>query len=123
MSDMFTFRDTLEPGLESRPRRGHRAEGDLSGFHVEATDGHIGHVDAATFDVGESYIVVDTGPWIFSKKVVLPAGVVDRVDAEHKRVYVHRTKDEIKNAPEFDEAHARDPSYREQLGSYYSSLK
>ena len=45
---------------------------DLTGYEVEATDGGIGSVDEATNDVGGSYIVVDTGPWIFGKKVLLP---------------------------------------------------
>jgi hypothetical protein len=34
---------------------------DLVGFDVEATDGNIGKIDEATYDVGGSYVVVDTG--------------------------------------------------------------
>ena len=64
--------------------------------------------------------MVDTGPWIFGKKVLLPAGVVDRVDGLAETVYVDRPKDEIKNAPEFDESRYRDDDYREELGGYYS---
>ena len=45
----------------------------LVGFSVEALDGGIGKIDAATNEVSASYIVVDTGPWIFGKKVMLPA--------------------------------------------------
>jgi hypothetical protein len=41
---------------------GHRV--DLAGFVVEATDASIGTVKKATYDVGSSYLVVDTGPWI-----------------------------------------------------------
>ena len=93
---------------------------DLTGFGVEALDGGIGKIDEASYDVGAGYIVVDTGPWIFGKKVLLPAGVVDRVDPDAEKVYVTRTKDQIKNAPEFDEDTYRDPSYRDDLGSYYS---
>jgi hypothetical protein len=39
--------------------------GNLDGFSVEAVDGSIGKIDEATYDVGASYVVVDTGPWIF----------------------------------------------------------
>ena len=49
---------------------------DVTGFHVEAADGRIGKVDEATYDVGSAYVVVDTGPWIFGRKVVIPAGTV-----------------------------------------------
>ena len=92
---------------------------DLSGFKVEALDGSIGKVDEATYEAGGSFIVVDTGPWIFGKKVMLPAGIVETVDHDEQSVFVTRTKDEIKNAPEFDEERYRDPAYREKIGSYY----
>jgi hypothetical protein len=79
---------------------------DLTGFKVEARDGAIGKVDvdAATIEGSPGYLVVDTGPWIFGKKVLLPAGVLRGVDADTETAYVDLTKDEIKNAPEFDEA-------------------
>jgi hypothetical protein len=91
---------------------------DLTGFSVEAADGGIGKVDEATYEAGSSYLIVDTGPWIFGKKVMLPAGVVQRVDPESETVFVNRTKDEIKNAPEFDDTTA-DAEYRSRLGEYY----
>jgi hypothetical protein len=92
---------------------------DLTGYSVEAIDGGIGKVDEATYDVGGSYVVVDTGPWIFGKKVLLPAGVIDRVDAETETIYVNRSKDEIKAAPEFDESRYTDEAYRSEIGGYY----
>ncbi|HEX2771396.1 MAG TPA: PRC-barrel domain-containing protein [Micromonosporaceae bacterium] len=93
---------------------------DLVGYKVEATDGGIGKVDSASTEVNASYLVVDTGLWIFGKKVMLPAGVVNRVDHEDQKVFVDRSKDEIKAAPEFDEAVHADPAYRDKLGGYYS---
>ena len=92
---------------------------DLSGFKVEATDGDIGKVDEATNEIGGSFIVVDTGPWIFGKKVMLPAGVFRDIDPDTGTIFVARTKDEIKNAPEFDEQRYRDQDYRDELGGYY----
>jgi hypothetical protein len=77
-------------------------------------------IDEATNDVGGKYLVFDTGPWIFGKKVLLPAGVVDRIDPADEKVYVHRTKDKIKNAPEYDPDQF-DDSYRQKLGSYYGT--
>jgi len=93
---------------------------DLVGYEVEAIDGGIGKIDDATYDTGASYVVVDTGPWIFGKKVMLPASVVDRVEPAEEKVFVNRTKDEIKNAPEFDEERHGDDAYRTELGSYYA---
>jgi hypothetical protein len=91
----------------------------LTGFKVEAIDGSIGSIEEATNEVGASYVVIDTGPWIFGKKVMLPAGVIDRVDTAEEAVFVNRTKDEIKDAPEFDDSRYRDEQYRDELGGYY----
>jgi len=108
-ADLWTYRETTLSTM------------DLSGFEVEAKDGSIGKIDEASNEVGASYIVVDTGPWIFGKKVLLPAGVIDRVNTEDEKVYVDLMKDEIKNAPEFDEARYQDMEYRDELGGYYGS--
>jgi hypothetical protein len=92
---------------------------DLSGFKVEARDGSIGKVDEATNEAGGSFVVVDTGPWIFGKKVMLPAGTIRSIDLDTESIFVDRSKDEIKNAPEFDEKRYREQDYRNELGDYY----
>jgi hypothetical protein len=94
---------------------------DLTGFTVEAVDGKIGKIDEATNEIGGSYVVVDTGPWIFGKKVMLPAGVIKDVDLDSETVLVDRTKDQIKNAPELDQDSYRDEAYRNELGGYYGA--
>lgn len=92
---------------------------DLTDFEVEAADGGIGKVHEATNEVSGSYIVVDTGPWIFGKKVLLPAGIIERVDADERRVHLSQSKDQIQHAPEFNESNYRDDAYRDDIGSYY----
>jgi hypothetical protein len=108
-TDLWTYSDTQ---ISQR---------NLAGFSVEAVDGGIGKVDDATYDAGSSFIVVDTGPWILGKKVMLPAGVVRDVDLDTETVFVNRTKDQIKNAPEFDEKRYRESEYRTELGGYYGA--
>jgi hypothetical protein len=44
---------------------------------------------------------------------------VERIDLDAQTVAVDRTKDEIKNAPEFDPEHGIDPRYQDELGGYY----
>jgi hypothetical protein len=110
-SDIWTYRGPSWTGS------------DITGFDVEAVDGGIGSIDNATEEVGGSYLIVDTGPWIFGKKVMLPAGVIDRVDLDDRKVYVDRTKDEIKAAPEFDEDRLTDDIYRGELAGYYGGMR
>jgi hypothetical protein len=110
----------METGLwDWRDREWTSASTPIKGYRVEATDGSIGKVDEATYDVSGSFIVVDTGPWIFGKKVMLPAGVISRADPGEEKIYVNRTKDQIKNSPEFDADSFGDQNYRGELGTYY----
>jgi hypothetical protein len=104
-----------------RSNSGYQAGTDLIGYKVETEDGQIGKVDKHTDDVGAAYLVVDTGMWIFGKHVLLPAGTISRVDHDDNRVYVSHTKDEIKDAPEFDkDKHPWNVGYHEQVGDYYN---
>ena len=50
---------------------------------------------------------------------MLPAGVIQSADHANEKVFVNRTKDEIKNAPEFDDSMRNDETYRTELGTYY----
>jgi hypothetical protein len=112
VTDIWTFR--TEPSLTGA---------ELVGFSVEATDGGIGKIDEGTEEMGRTHLIVDTGPWIFGKKVMLPAGVVDRVDLDTETVFVRYSKEQIKNSPEFEPDTSRDDeAYRERLGGYYSDL-
>ena len=108
--DAWNYREST--GISAR-------QDDLTGFKVHATDGDIGKIDEATREVGGGYVVVDTGPWIFGRKVMLPAGTVERVDWNDMTVHVDRTKSQIKDSPELDEKNRTDRSYRDRLGSYY----
>ncbi|MFE9477404.1 PRC-barrel domain-containing protein [Streptomyces spororaveus] len=99
---------------------GHLAGTDLTGYKVEATDGSVGKVDKHSDEVGDAYLVVDTGVWIFGKEVLLPAGTVVRIDPDDRKIFVDRTKEQIKDAPEFHrDQHLGDRGYHEELGTYY----
>jgi uncharacterized protein (TIGR02271 family) len=108
-TDLWTYHDSSSWGTS-----------DITGFNVEAADGSIGSIDEVSYEAGSSYVVVDTGPWIFGKKVVLPAGVIERVDPDERSVWVNQTKSQIENAPEFDELRYRDDEYRAEVGGYYA---
>ena len=114
MTDLWSWRDTARSQTTETT--------DPVGFQVVATDGAIGNIDAATHDVGESYIVVDTGVWIFGEKRMLPAGVIDRIDYDNGKVYVNLTKDEIRQAPDYVAEHEREEAYRTDVGTYYGPL-
>lgn len=120
--DIYTYRVGVFVPMEGAQEQNQLP--DVTGFDVEATDGSIGKIDEATRDEGSSCVVVDTGFWIFGKKRMIPAGVVSRIDPDEKKVYVTMTKDQIKNAPDYDETRHRDDEqgYHEEVGGYYDQL-
>ncbi len=107
--DLWSYSKALDP------------RADLDGFDVVALDGEIGTIDEATDDVGDSYIVVDTGPWIFGRKVVIPAKAIVRLDPPEHSVFLRLTKDQIKDSPELDDVRDADRR-RELIGSYYGPI-
>ncbi|WP_435975563.1 PRC-barrel domain-containing protein [Streptomyces sp. Qhu_M48] len=99
---------------------GHLGGTDLTGWRVEASDGHIGKVDKHSDEAGDAYVVVDTGVWIFGKEVLIPASSVVRVDLVEQTLYLGLSKEQVKDSPEFhSEKHLVDQQYREEISSYY----
>ena len=110
MTDLWNYRLEIE----------HR-DVDLEGFDVEATDGHIGTVDEWSAADDDSFIVVDTGFWIFGKKRVVPARAVKQIDADGKTVFVDMAKDQIKGAPDHHPEWGH-PERREPFVGYYGVM-
>jgi hypothetical protein len=108
--DPWNFHDRMEIATRGRS---------IVGFKVHATDGHIGKVDKATTDVDSSHIVVDTGPWIFGERVLLPAGTVIRIDWDDKAVYLDVSKDQIRAAPSIDHSVRFSTASAEEMAQYY----
>ncbi|MBW5482223.1 PRC-barrel domain-containing protein [Streptomyces bambusae] len=101
---------------------GHVAGTDLAGFTVEASDGHIGRIDRHSADAGRSFIVVDTGPWILGRHVLVPAGLVREVDIQNETVRVAATKQQIKASPDFESGrHEDDVAFIRLIENYYAA--
>ncbi|MEW1636054.1 PRC-barrel domain-containing protein [Streptomyces sp. NPDC093801] len=93
---------------------------DLTGYTVEAVDGSIGKVDKHSYETGNSWIVVDTGPWIFGREVLLPAGTITRIDTAEEKVHVDRTREQVRNAPEFTPGgRLGDADHHRETGGYW----
>ena len=115
---------TFEPSSASETLPSMQPEIDVVGFDVEdAEQHHVGKVDEATYETGSAYLVVDTGFWIFGKKRLLPAGVVSAIDAPERRIRLSVTKDEIKEAPDYEELQREASESRDSVANHYAGLR
>ena len=79
----------------------------VSGYHIHASDGEIGHlkdfiVDEKTLQV--KFIVIDTHNWFGGKKVLLAIKNIKKVEWDNSKVFVVITVNAVKNSSEFDES-------------------
>ncbi|WP_327180690.1 hypothetical protein [Streptomyces sp. NBC_01334] len=57
---------------------------------------------------------------IFGKEVLVPAGIIVRVDPQEKQVFVDRTEEQIKSAPAVDKGkHIGGQTYHDQLSNHH----
>ena len=79
----------------------------IKGFHVQGTDGPLGHVDDLLVDEAAEkvcYLMVDTSNWMGGKWVAVSTGSVSGLDWVSGTVHVKLTRDEIRNSPGMEEA-------------------
>lgn len=82
-----------------------RSARETTGYHVQALDGEIGHIEDFIVEPRSwriAQVVVDTRNWWFGKKVAVPAETFTRVDWESRLVFVDETREQVKERREFD---------------------
>lgn len=82
-----------------------RSLSELFGYQILAKDGEIGKAHDFYFDDVEwivRYMVVNTGPWILGRKVLIAPPAFNQPAWMSKEFPVDLTRDQIKNSPEVD---------------------
>jgi hypothetical protein len=95
---------------------------DFVGFTVHATDGDIGETKDLFFDDKQwviRYLVVETGSWLASKKVLLSPMSIQHVDIEEKKITVSISKEQVKNCPDVDTQQPVSRQYELNYLGYY----
>jgi hypothetical protein len=94
----------------------------VTGYHIDATDGEIGHVDGFVIDDEAwaiRYVEVATRNWLPGKKVLVSPDWIERVSWADSKVYVALSRDAIKEAPEYIVSRPLAREYEERLHLYY----
>ena len=97
----------------------------VSGSHVQATDGEIGHVADVVIDDGTwaiRYLIVDTQNWWPGKKVLVAPQWIERVSWSEAKVFVNVARDAIKQSPEYTNDTVITREYEIGLHQHYDRL-
>jgi sporulation protein YlmC with PRC-barrel domain len=82
-----------------------RSMSDLEGYAIGATNGPIGHVKDVYFDDEAwvvRYLIVDTGSWLSSRKVLISPIAIGQSSGADKTLSVSITREQVKNSPDID---------------------
>ena len=108
-----------EPPLEDSHLQSTR---DVTGYHIEAADGEVGHVEDFIIDDENwtiRYIEVDTRNWWPGKKVLLAPHWIKHFDWRDGKVRVNLLREVIQNAPEYDPTQPITRQYEVSLFDHY----
>lgn len=111
--------DRREPDAEGDPHL--RSVVAITGYHIHATDGEIGHAENFLIDDADwriRFITVDTRNWWPGEKVLISQSSVQRIEWTESLIYVDIDRERIKAAPRYHPASAGGPS----LGPFLAPL-
>ena len=94
----------------------------VSGYHIQATDGEIGHVE--DFIIEDEtwairYLIVGTLNWWPGKKVLLSPQWIKRVSWGERKVFAGLSRETIKQSPEYTEESLLTRDYEIGLHRHY----
>jgi hypothetical protein len=77
---------------------------EITGYHLQASDGEIGHIDDVLIDGSWKirYLVVDTSNWIGGKSVVISPTALHGIDWSQSKMQVDLTREAIRESPSFE---------------------
>jgi hypothetical protein len=96
---------------------------DVSGNHIQATDGEIGHV--ADFIIDEEtwairYLIIDTQNWLPGKKVLVSPQWIEGISWNDMKVFINLSREIIKGSPEYSEEALITRDYESELHRHYN---
>jgi uncharacterized protein YrrD len=100
-----------------------RSTHDVSGYHIQAADGEVGHVEDFIIDDETwaiRYLIIDTRNWWPGKKVLVSPQWIERVSWSESKVFVNVSRETIKQSPEYTEESLLTRDYETGLHRHYN---
>jgi hypothetical protein len=98
----------------------------VSGYHIHASDGEIGHVEdflVEDTDWSIHYLVVDTKNWWPGKKVLVSPRSAQEIDWTDRLVNLDVDRQKVKDSPGYDTSMTVDGAYEDRFHNYYGDIR
>jgi len=98
----------------------------VTGYHIHASDGEIGHVEdflVEDADWSIHYLVVDTKNWWPAKKVLISPRSAREIDWTDKLVNLNFDRQRVKDSPAYDASMTVDRAYEKHFHSHYGDVR
>jgi hypothetical protein len=99
-----------------------RSVNEVTGYHIHAVDGEIGHVENFMIDDADwsiHYFIVDTRNWWPGKRVLISPLAVKSIDWFDRHIELDVSREKIKSSPPWDPFDAFSQLYAKRLHNHY----
>lgn len=100
-----------------------RSTQEVSGHHIQAADGEIGHVEDFIIDEETwaiRYLIIDTKNWWAGKKVLVSPQWIDHISWDESKVFIKLPCEVIRQSPEYSETSLLTREYETRLYQHYN---
>jgi uncharacterized protein YrrD len=103
-----------------------RSTASVTGYHIHASDGEIGHVEDFLIEDGDwsiRYLVVDTKNWWPAKKVLISPRSARLIDWASSLVSLDVDRQRVKDSPAYDASTLVDRAYETSFRGHYADAR
>jgi sporulation protein YlmC with PRC-barrel domain len=103
-----------------------RSANEVTGYHILASDGEIGHVEDILVEDDDwsiHYLVVDTNNWWPGRKVLVSPMSVRKIEWADRQVNLGADRQKVKDSPPYDPSVTVDPLYEKNFHAHYGDLR
>jgi uncharacterized protein YrrD len=100
-----------------------RSTHEVTGYHLQALDGEIGHIEDVIIDDETwaiRYLIINTENWWPGKKVLVSPQWIERMSWSESKAFVNLSRDTIKKSPEYTEESLITRDYEIGLHRHYN---
>ncbi len=94
----------------------------LEGFKLFSLDGEIGNIKDFYFDDQHwaiRYLVLDTGNWLISRKVLISPCSLTSIDEKNEIIFIDSTKEQIENSPSINSENQISQQFESDYYGFY----